>query len=87
MRRITKKISSCILFLGESFDLMDGVLGMSLSPYRPGRDRYLYFHALASVTENVMFTNILRNDTHIHGSDLDPNDIHVSKHNDVISLR
>lgn len=57
---------------------MDGVLGMALSPYTPGRDRYLYFHALASVTENVMFTSTLRNDTHASATDLDPSDVHVS---------
>lgn len=57
---------------------MDGVLGMALSPYRQGRNRYLFFHALASVTENVMFTSILRNESLIGSTDLDPNHIHVS---------
>lgn len=42
---------------------MDGVLGLSLSPYRPGEDRTLFFHALASNTENWVPTSLLRNQT------------------------
>ncbi|XP_014367700.2 protein yellow isoform X1 [Papilio machaon] len=49
----------------ESFELMDGVLGMALSPLRPDGERYLYFHALASTTENVVSTSLLRNDSFI----------------------
>lgn len=59
---------------GESFDLMDGVLGMALSPYHGG-DRYLYFHALASTTENVAPVSVLRNDTHIENPNADPGSI------------
>lgn len=46
---------------GESFDLMDGVLGMALSPYSPGEDRKLFFHAMSSKTENWVYTSDLRN--------------------------
>lgn len=56
---------------------MDGVLGMALSPYRPGQDRYLYFHALASSTENVVRTSILRNESFIEDSNVDPKAINV----------
>ncbi|XP_063533967.1 protein yellow-like isoform X1 [Cydia strobilella] len=62
---------------GESFDLMDGVLGMALSPWRRGRDRYLYFHSLASTTENVVRTGVLRNDSFIEDSNADPRSINV----------
>ncbi|KAJ8984319.1 hypothetical protein NQ317_012537, partial [Molorchus minor] len=46
---------------GESFDLMDGILGMALSPHVPGRDRKLYYHAMSSATENWVNTMDLRN--------------------------
>lgn len=62
---------------GESFELMDGVLGMALSPYRHGRDRYLYFHALASTTENVVRTSVLRNDSFIDEPNAQPQAINV----------
>ncbi|XP_072932020.1 dopaminechrome tautomerase-like isoform X2 [Epargyreus clarus] len=62
---------------GESFDLMDGILGMALSPYRPGHDRFLYFHALASNTENVVLTSVLRNETFLHDSNAHPDSINV----------
>ncbi|GJQ83891.1 putative melanin biosynthetic process [Trypoxylus dichotomus] len=45
---------------GEQFDLMDGVLGMDLSPYQPGQDRKLFYHAMSSPTENWVFTSDLR---------------------------
>uniref|UniRef100_A0A2M3ZAD6 Putative major royal jelly protein n=1 Tax=Anopheles braziliensis TaxID=58242 RepID=A0A2M3ZAD6_9DIPT len=63
---------------GESFDLMDGIVAMALSPriasdnvvfssygqsWRPASDRLLYFHALASMTENAVRTSLLNNDT------------------------
>lgn len=71
---------------GETFDLMDGVLGMALSPrdtsinqrsfglfgpqYQPNpnavapeSNRVLYFHAMASVTENMVPLRILDNFT------------------------
>ncbi|KAJ2946024.1 hypothetical protein O0L34_g4944 [Tuta absoluta] len=62
---------------GESFDLMDGILGMALSPLRSGRDRYLYFHALASTTENVVRTSILRNSSFQNDPNADPRAINV----------
>lgn len=62
---------------GESFDLMDGILGMALSPYVIGNDRILYFHALASATENVVRTSVLRNDSFIIDSNADPQSISV----------
>ncbi|XP_052868860.1 protein yellow-like [Anopheles cruzii] len=63
---------------GESFDLMDGIVAMAMSPriptdnvvfsaygrsWRPVSDRLVYFHALASMTENVVRTSVLNNDT------------------------
>ncbi|XP_030022180.1 protein yellow isoform X1 [Manduca sexta] len=62
---------------GESFDLMDGVLGMALSPYRPGKGRLLYFHALASTTENVVRTGVLRNESLLHDPTVNPGDVFV----------
>lgn len=46
---------------GDTFDLMDGILGLALSPLKQDGDRLLYFHALASKTENVVPTSIIRN--------------------------
>lgn len=65
---------------GESFDLMDGILGMSLSRKKPiprafgfhhsndvspsiPSDRYLFFHSLASVSENRVALGVLDNQT------------------------
>lgn len=71
---------------GETFDLMDGVIGMALSPrdtsinqrsyglfgshfqpsanvVSPESNRILYFHALASVTENAVPVRVLDNST------------------------
>ncbi|KAJ0177193.1 hypothetical protein K1T71_007202 [Dendrolimus kikuchii] len=62
---------------GESFDLMDGVFGMALSPYQKGSERYLYFHALASTTENVVPTSVIRNDTYIENPNVDPGSIRM----------
>ncbi|XP_050667032.1 protein yellow-like isoform X2 [Leptidea sinapis] len=62
---------------GESFDLMDGVLGMALSPHLPNGECFLYFHALASTSENVVRTSILRNDSFLRDSNADPNSINV----------
>lgn len=62
---------------GESFDLMDGILGMALSSYIPGKDRFLYFHALAATTENVVRTKVLRNDSFIHDSNANPHSINA----------
>nr|XP_021189334.2 protein yellow isoform X1 [Helicoverpa armigera] len=61
----------------ESFDLMDGVLGMALSPYQPGRDRFLYFHSLASTTENVVNTKVIRNSSYIEDPNIDPEAVYV----------
>ncbi|XP_061377138.1 protein yellow-like [Danaus plexippus] len=62
---------------GESFNIMDGVLGMALSPYVEGSDRLLYFHAFASTTENVVRTSLLRNDSFIEDPNANPNSINV----------
>ena len=45
---------------GESFDLMDGIFGMAIDKSRRP-DRLLYFHALASDTENAVPVSILNN--------------------------
>lgn len=42
---------------------MDGILGLALSPYVPGQDRTLYYHAMSSPTENYVSTAYLRNRT------------------------
>lgn len=71
----------------ESFDLMDGMISMALSPKSPSdirssdftfnsaygtskpnknpvlNDRLLFFHALASTSENAVRTSVLHNDT------------------------
>lgn len=44
-----------ITIAGEFFDLTDGTLGMSLSPYGFYNERYLYFNSLASFLQK--FTN------------------------------
>lgn len=44
---------------GESFELMDGVLGMALSKKRGNGERFLYFHSLASIHENRVPLRIL----------------------------
>ncbi|GAB0100423.1 protein yellow [Sergentomyia squamirostris] len=70
---------------GDSFDLMDGILGLAISPKMtrnqrggyglfypsypyenqnsvlPPTDRFLFFHALASATENAVPLSILNN--------------------------
>jgi Major royal jelly protein len=59
---------------GESFDLMDGVLGMAVSPKKSNEDnaltgnslsrlgeRSLFFHSLASGLENVVPLRIINN--------------------------
>lgn len=57
----TIKYGSISIILGEKFDLMDGILGLALTKYIPGRDRTLFFHSLSSVTQNRVETSILRN--------------------------
>nr|ATB56351.1 yellow-d1 [Leptinotarsa decemlineata] len=48
---------------GDSFDLMDGILGMSLAPSVDEGGRRLYYHAMSSPTENWVYTSYLRNET------------------------
>lgn len=72
------KTFTTLIIVGESFELMDGVLGMALSPWRRGRDRYLYFHSLASTTENVVRTGVLRNDSFIEHPNAEAMSINVS---------
>lgn len=45
---------------GDSFDLMDGILGMALSPVRRDGDRILYFHSLAGVKEGWVKTSVIK---------------------------
>nr|ARK19905.1 yellow-like protein [Ampulex compressa] len=51
---------------GDTFDLMDGILGLALSPIKPNGDRILYFHSLASRVESWVSTSIIRNATLFH---------------------
>ncbi|XP_046604118.1 protein yellow-like isoform X2 [Neodiprion virginianus] len=51
---------------GEVFDLMDGVLGMALSPLKSNEDRTLYFHSLASRVESYVATSVIRNFSLFH---------------------
>ncbi|XP_012523970.1 protein yellow [Monomorium pharaonis] len=46
---------------GDTFDLMDGILGLALSPVKQDGDRILYFHSLASKVESWVPTSTLRN--------------------------
>ncbi|XP_049776018.1 protein yellow-like [Schistocerca cancellata] len=46
---------------GDSFDLMDGVLGLALGPPKADGDRDLYFHSMASDRESAVATSVLRN--------------------------
>lgn len=63
----------------ESFDLMDGVLGMTLSPFAPGEDRKLFYHAMSSDTENWVYTSELRNRSRFqHDPTSSPEIFHVS---------
>jgi hypothetical protein len=46
------------------FDLMDGVLGLALSPpHNHKKDKTLYFHGLASVRESWVSATLLRNES------------------------
>lgn len=47
----------------ESFDLMDGILGLAITPKNFGYERFLYFHALAAITENRVPLSVLDNST------------------------
>lgn len=44
---------------GDTFDLMDGILGLALGPIHNG-DRILYFHSLASRVESWVPTSVIR---------------------------
>ncbi|XP_011881014.1 PREDICTED: protein yellow-like [Vollenhovia emeryi] len=46
---------------GDTFDLMDGILGLALSPVKQDGDRILYFHSLASRVESWVPTSVIRN--------------------------
>ncbi|KAB0793471.1 hypothetical protein PPYR_13091 [Photinus pyralis] len=46
---------------GQSFDIMDGLMGLDLSPYKPGQDRILYYHAMSSGSEQWVYTSYIRN--------------------------
>ncbi|XP_015429795.1 PREDICTED: uncharacterized protein LOC107186448 [Dufourea novaeangliae] len=50
---------------GDTFDLMDGILGLALGPVQNG-DRMLYFHSLASRVESRVLTSVIRNYTLFH---------------------
>lgn len=45
---------------GDTFDLMDGILGLALSPVKHDGDRILYFHSLASRVESWVPTSTIR---------------------------
>lgn len=45
---------------GDTFDLMDGILGLALSPIKQDGDRILYFHSLASRVESWVPTSVIR---------------------------
>jgi len=45
---------------GDTFDLMDGILGLALSPVKENGDRILYFHSLASRVEGWVSTSVIR---------------------------
>ena len=63
------------------FDLMDGVLGLALSPPQyDKRDKTLYFHSLASVRESWVSAALLRNESNFQDSiNRVPNEFHVSQ--------
>lgn len=70
---------------GESFDLMDGLFGLSLSPLvSQWDDRTLYFHALASVTENYVPTSVIRNQTAWTTGSANPRSFQVRNFNILI---
>nr|CAD7439552.1 unnamed protein product [Timema bartmani] len=63
---------------GETFDLMDGVLGLGMGPNK-GDDTKLYFHSLASVRESWVLTSVLRNSSNFKdGLNVVPRKFHVS---------
>nr|XP_033340386.1 protein yellow-like [Megalopta genalis] len=52
---------------GDTFDLMDGIIGLALSP-ADDADRTLYFHSLASRVESKVPTSVIRNHSLFHGN-------------------
>lgn len=50
----------------ETFDLMDGILGLALGPLTSDGDRILYFHSLASRIESRVSTSVIRNFSLFH---------------------
>lgn len=53
---------------GDTFDLMDGIIGLALSPVKENGDRTLYFHSLASRVENQVSTSVIRNHSLFEGN-------------------
>lgn len=47
---------------------MDGILGMTLTAYKPGRERTLFYHAMSSPSENWVETTYIRNKTIFEGN-------------------
>ncbi|RLU26490.1 hypothetical protein DMN91_000286 [Ooceraea biroi] len=63
---------------GDTFDLMDGILGLALSPIKEDGDRILYFHSLASRVESWVPTSVIRNYSLFHEhSDAVPRSFHT----------
>ncbi|KAF5274197.1 hypothetical protein FQA39_LY07301 [Lamprigera yunnana] len=70
-RRISERVADRTMFatpdygilcIEESkFELMDGLQSAALSPYKNGKNRVLFYHALASNTEQWVWTSVLRN--------------------------
>lgn len=56
---------------------MDGILGMDLTPYKPGEDRTFFYHALSSGTENWAFTSDIRNQSLFQSDNTAPQVFHV----------
>lgn len=54
---------------GSTFYLMDGVMGMALSPTMQSNDRVLFFHSMASASECSVHTSILRNPANFPNGD------------------
>ncbi|XP_068084335.1 protein yellow [Anabrus simplex] len=48
---------------GSEFDLMDGVIGLALSPTYHDGDKILYFHSLASDSESWVRASVLRDNS------------------------
>jgi hypothetical protein len=65
----------------EQFDLMDGILGLALSPSQNDKkDKTLYFHSLASVRESWVSTAVLRNESNFHdGINAVPQKFYISQ--------